>query len=810
MVDLDPHETQHDAGSNIAAQLSAGGVVRENEPTRHPPRPNAGVLPLELTSFIGRRNQRFEVKKALSTSRLVTLTGVGGVGKTRLATQVSTELLRNYADGVRLAEFGDLHDSALVVDTIAAAAGLWNIAGRTSMEALIDNLVPRKILLVLDNCEHLVETIAEVVNRLLRACPGLSILATSREILGVSGESVLPISPLGLPDPSRALTIREASQSEAVQLFVERAVAIVPGFELNHRNWRAVSSICTRLDGLPLAIELATSRLRTLSVGQIFRRLDARYTLLTKRSRNVPTRQQTLWWCIEWSYDLCAPWEQQLWTQLSVFAHNFDLEAVEAICSTTTDEVPQLDIISGLVDKSILIREESDIGVRFRMLDTIQAYGRTKLEESGTDQELARLHSNWYESLAFAAEAEWISPHQLEWQTRLKQDLPNLRKALEFDICRDCDAGMRMAAALYAFWFLGGRITEGRSWLDRTLTHSADRHSRNRAKAVYAACMLAVGQEDIAAAESWIVELNSLAQQLNTTETSVWAAVADGFIALVRGDLSRAVDRLEEATELVNRCSDPILMMMDARLALGWAYQLQGDFLRATEYHHKTLNFVRSRGERAIRSWVLWAMGMAVWCQGEPDSAADLLKDGLRHARMTEDPLIAAATLEALSWISSDRGDARRAAVLMGAADALGRTTGGSTVFFPNLAVYHESCAQRVHEKLGDREYQLAHKTGVAMNVAAAAAFGLEENLQPAAPETRAASILTKREQAVAELVSDGLTNNAIAERLVIARRTAEGHVERILMKLGFTSRSQIARWIAEQRSAEEDFRNGK
>lgn len=806
MVDFDPHETQRDAGRDIAAQLSAGGPAGETGRSR---RPDAGALPLELTSFVGRRNQRFEVKKALSTSRLVTLTGVGGVGKTRLATQVATELLRNYADGVRLAEFGDLHDPTLVVDTVAAALGLRNLAGRTSMETLIDNLVPRKLLLVLDNCEHLVETIAELVNRLLRTCPDVSILATTREILGVSGESVLPVAPLGLPDPSRAPTIREASQSEAVQLFVERAVAIVPEFELNHRNWRAVSSICTRLDGLPLAIELATARLRTLSVGQILRRLDNRYTLLTNGKRTVPTRQQTLWWCIEWSYDLCAPQEQQLWTQLSVFAHNFDLEAVESICSTATDKVAQIDTLCGLVDKSILIREESDVGVGFRMLDTVQAYGRRKLEKSGMDQEFRRRHHDWYEGLVFDAEADWISPRQLAWQTRLKQELPNIRQALEFDLYRNSDAGMRIAAALYAFWFLGGRITEGRNWLDRTLAHSSDRQSRNRAKAVYAACMLAVCQEDLPAAESWIVELNSLAQQLSTMETSIWAAVAKGFIALVRGDLSYAVDRLEEATELVNLCNDPMLMTMDARLALGWAYQLQGDFLRAAECHHKTLTFVRSRGETAIRSWVLWAMGTAVWREGDPDSAADLLKEGLRRARMSEDPLIAAATLETLSWISSDRGDSRRAAILMGAADALGQIAGSSTILFPNLSIYHESCARRSHEGLGDAEYQSAHKTGAAMNVTAAAAFGLEETLEPAVSEDRAAAILTKREKEVAELVSDGLTNSAIAERLVIARRTAEGHVEHILTKLGFTSRSQIARWIAEQRISEEDSRIG-
>ncbi|MEU6582425.1 protein kinase [Nocardia sp. NPDC046763] len=758
-------------------------------------RQDTGVLPLELTSFVGRRAQLSEVKKALSESRLVTLTGIGGVGKTRLAARAASKLRRSYADGMSLVEFGDIDDPELVDDIVATSVGVRNPAGRPTREVLVEFLSTRKLLLVLDNCEHLVEAVAVLAESLLRACVDLSILATSREALGIGGESVLPVTPLGFPDPSSVPTLEEASRYDAVELFVERAAAVVPGFELNQNNRLAVTRICARLDGLPLAIELATARLRVLSADQILRRLDDRYTLLTAGNRDVPTRQQTLWWCIGWSYDLCAPREQQLWSRLSIFAHSFDLDAAEAVCGNATPDPDQLDALFALVDKSILIREESGGAVRFRMLDTVQNYGRRKLEEAGEDREIGRRHRDWYERLAFDSEAEWISPRQLEWDSRLKRELPNLRKAMEFDEAGA--GGMRIAAALFSFWYMGGRITEGRSWLDRTLAHSVIGQGRDRAKAIYSAGMLAAAQADLAAATARVAELRGLARQLAGPEIATWVAVADGYTALVSDDLGHAVARLEEARELVTGWSDPDpVLRMDSSLLLGWAYQLSGDLRRAVTCHEQTLAFADSRGgETSFRSWLLWAMGTAVWRQGALDRATDLLQESLRHARSVDDPLIAATSLEALAWVASDRDDVSRASVLMGAAAALGRAAGSSSILFPNLAIHHEECERRAQETLGTQEFEKARKKGGAMSFAMAAAFGLGEDLP--SPADRAASTLTKREQQIAELVAEGLTNSAIAGRLTISRRTAEGHVEHILTKLGFTSRAQIAAWVA-------------
>ncbi|MDI9919001.1 protein kinase [Rhodococcus sp. IEGM 1379] len=773
--------------------------VRTPTSDRRRRRPDTGVLPLQLTSFVGRKAQLFEVKKALSESRLVTLTGIGGVGKTRLAARAARELRRSYTDGVRLVEFGAIDDPALVDDIVATAVGARNLAGSPPMEVLVEFLSTRKLLLVLDNCEHLVEAVAQLAESLLRACANLSILATSRETLTIGAETVLPVTPLSFPDPSGVPTVSEASHYDAVQLFVERAAAAVPGFELTRDNRLAVARICARLDGLPLAIELATARLRALSVDQILQRLDDRYTLLTAGSRDIPNRQQTLWWCIGWSYDLCTPREQQLWSRLSTFAGSFELEAAEQVCGTATPDPDQLDVLIGLVDKSILTREESEGAVRFRMLETVQTYGRTKLAEAGDGQEIGRRHRDWYERLALNAEADWISPRQLEWDSRLKQELPNLRKAIEFDPSAGNPGGMRIAAALYAFWYIGGRITEGRNWLDRTLAHSDGGYSRDRAKAVYSAGMLAAGQADLPAATARVAELSLLATQTADPEIATWLAVVDGFTALISDDADHAVARLEEARELVRGGGDPVVRM-DSSLMLGWAYQLRGDFRRAVACHEQTLAYADSHGgETTFRSWVLWAMGTAVWRQGELDRATDLLKESLRRARSADDPLIAATSLEALAWTSSNRDDVRRASILMGAAEALGRIAGSSSVLFPNLATYHEACVRRAQDTLGTREFEAAQKKGSAMSFATAAAFGLEEDPPSATPVDRAASILTKREQQVAELVAEGLTNSAIAGRLVISPRTAQGHVEHILAKLTFTSRAQIARWVAEQ-----------
>ncbi|MFC7447149.1 protein kinase domain-containing protein [Rhodococcus daqingensis] len=765
-----------------------------------PARGQTGGLPLEMTSFIGRRTQLSEVRNVLTGSRLVTLTGIGGVGKTRLALQAASKVRRSYADGVRLIELGELRDPALLVDVVAAAVGVRNLTDRPMLEVLAEFLSTRTLLLVLDNCEQVVAAAAELAQSLLRTCPDLSILATSREALGIGGEAVLPVTPLEFPDPASEPTPRELAHYDAVTLFTERAAAAVRGFELTEDNRLDVARICARLDGLPLAIELAAARLRSMSTAQILQRLDDRYGLLTRGSRGAPTRQQTLQWCIGWSYELCTPSEQQLWARLSVFAGGFELDAAEQVCGGDLPGPDLLDSVSALVDKSILIREESDAAVRLRMLESVQDYGRNALEDAGEHLELCRRHRDWCERLACAAEAEWISSRQLEWISRLTRELPNLRRALEFSLREGGEGGLRIVTALFSFWPFGGRLSEGRTWIDRALAHPSysGAPSQDRARALYAASSMAAGQGDLSAATSWAAELRTLAEQIDDRPTATLAAVADGLTALVGGDPDRAILHLDGADEVLGAHKEPALQL-ERVILLGWAYELRGDSRRALACYQHTLALENSHGETIVRSWTLWSMAIAYWHQGDSDRALQLLREGLHLARLVNDPLVAAISAEVLAWIAAERGDGRRATTLMGAAEALGQIVGTSTVLLPNLLVHHHGCTRTARTLLGEKEFEAARHEGRTMNFGAAVSFALDETFPATAPTAGPTTTLTKREHQVAELVAEGLTNKAIAGRLVISPRTAQGHVEHILTKLGFTSRAQIASWVVEQ-----------
>ena len=758
---------------------------------------NIGNLPLELTSFVDRRIQVAEVKSLLAGSRLVTLTGIGGVGKTRLALRVAHKVKDDFADGAWLVELGDLRDATLLADVVAAALGLRNQSPRPMLEVLAQRLASRAALVVLDNCEHLIDAVTRLAGSLLRSCPQLRILATSREALSLGGEAVYAVPPLAISEPRDRSTPRAAPRYDAVALFAERAAAAVPGFEVTDGNRRTVARICARLDGLPLAIELAAARLRTMSPEQILARLDDRYALLTRGSRGAPKRQQTLGWSIGWSYDLCTPVEQRLWNQLSVFTGGFELDAAEQLCDPDLTEPQLLDALSALVDKSILIRGESDGTIRFRMYETVQEYGRSKATEAGEYLEYVRRHRDWAAELAAAAHAQWVGPHQLQWVARLERELPNLRDALEFSLSEPDGSALRIATDLYMFWTLRGRLSEGRRWCERALDRSTGAPAADRAKARLAACTLAAMQGDIPGAAGNVAQFRTMAGQ--TADPLVGAVLAHAEANCILGggdgDLARAGSRLAAALDVYELTSD-LRLQVDARISLGWAYALQGDLPRALACHEKNVAITESAGETMLRAWGLWGMGFAVWRDGAPERAARLLQDGIRAAQLVADPLVPTACVEALAWIAIEQHQAPRAAVLLGAADMLSRVVGGVSFLFASLVVYHDKSIRDSREILGDSAFRAAHRQGAAMSVDAAVSFALGERSEDA-PAPAEAGKLTKRERQVADLVARGLTNKAIAARLVISQRTAEGHVEHILTKLGFTSRAQIAGWVA-------------
>ncbi|MBY8856819.1 protein kinase [Nocardia sp. CA2R105] len=761
----------------------------------------SGTLPLELTSFVDRRTEVTEVKNLLASFRLVTLTGIGGAGKTRLALRVAAGAQRDVADGVWLVSLGELRDGALLPAVIAAAVRL-GLREQPVLEALIEYLAPRQLLLVLDNCEQIVDAAAQVAAALLTAGPRLRILATSRETLGVDGEAVLRVLPLSVPERDRHPSLRGAPRYDAVTLFVERAAVAVPGFVLTDDNVAAVTEICRRVEGLPLAIELAAARLRALSPQQILERLTDRFALLTRGSRNAPSRQQTLRWCIDWSYSLCTAAEQAAWTRLSVFAGSFELDAAQQVCRRDLDGEELLDVVSALVDKSILIREESESVVRFRMLGTLRDYGRDKLEDAGELVDLRRRHRDWCLELAEAAEADWSSPRQLDWIARLNREQPNVREALEFSLSDDeagSDAGLSLVAALRLFWFARSQVAEARYWLDLALVGSAAVATGARAKALQGAAMAADIQGDSAAAAVWISEAQTLADRTEDVVVHAFTDFARGLHAIFSAEPQRAPAPLEAALAGFSAQGD-IYGQVSTLLALGWAYELQEDSAAALPYDEKALAITESHDDSVNRESALWATAVARWHHGDRDHALDLLREALRLSRQQRDPLMVAPILEALAWLVDADGGAQRAAVLMGAAQTLSRAPGSSPVLLPQLAVHHDATERSARRALGPRRFQTEFHAGESMDIDAAIAFALEEQPLSPAPVARSSGELTKREREVADLVAEGLTNKAVASRLVISLRTAQGHVEHILAKLGFTSRTQIAAWVAEQR----------
>ncbi|MGV9822920.1 protein kinase domain-containing protein [Nocardia xishanensis] len=753
------------------------------------------TLPLELTSFIDRRSQVAEAKNLLSASSLVTLTGMGGVGKSRLALRVAHRLRRDFNDGVWLVELGELREPSLLVDVVGAACGVMHQAGSSMLRSLVEFFSARTVLLVLDNCEHLIEAVAELVESLLQACPQLRVLATSREAIGIGGESVLAVPPLRFPDPETAASLRGAGSYDAVTLFVERAAAAVPDFRLTEANRAAIVGICARLDGLPLAIELAAARLRAMSCEQILARLNDRFAVLTRGSRRAPTRQQTLEWCIGWSYDLCTPAEQRLWNRLSVFA-GFELDAAAEVCGSDISEPEFLDTLSALVDKSILIREETGGTVRFRLLETVQEFGIRKSEQAGEYTNVCRRHRDWFERMAHQAEADWVSPRQLGWIARITRDLPNLRKALDLSCSEANAAGLRTATALHCFWNLSGRFSEGLQWCDRMLTSVAEASDLDRARALYTVSVFADYLGDRPSANLRFAELRELAERSGDEAIESLLAPADGCIALSKGDLDYGSAKFQEAFESFSARGD-LLLQMRIGVYLCWTYVLRGNMTDAVSNLEKLLTIADRHGDTIYRAQALRPLALALWQLGQRDRAIHRLEESLRLARQMVDPVGAAGALQILAWIAADKRDGWRAAVLLGAAHELVRSVGGPEVGFPQLLPYHQRCENAARDIVGKRRFEHAYQQGVGMSFEAAAGFALGESSQTAALDQSIK--LTKREREVADLIAKGLTNKAIAARLVISQRTAQGHVEHILAKLGFTSRAQIAAWAAEQ-----------
>ena len=639
-------------------------------------------LPTPLTSFVGREREAGELEARLQTTRLLTLTGPGGSGKTRLALAVAARLAaaQAFADGVSWVELAALTDGALVPRAVASALGISEQADRNLSDSLCDALRLQHRLLVLDNCEHLVEACAQLVRQLLDAAPRLHIVVTSREALNLAGETTWLVPSLGLPplpgpepgglppfapvaDDSEQRTIARA---EAVQLFTERAGSALPSFRLTERNARAVAHICLRLDGIPLAIELAAARAKVLSVQQIALRLDDRFALLTSGHRDALPRHQSLRATIDWSYELLNPHERTLLQRLSVFAGGCTLEAAEAVCAFDG----QLDVLNGLallVDKSLLEQTFVDGEPRFRMLETIRAYARERLAQSGESQSLARAHAQYYRHLVQTAEPHFFGAELGIWLNRLDHERDNIRAALEWsksdDTIEAVEIGLHLAALLWRFWRMRGYVTEGRQWLDALLARSGALHTQAKALALQTAGNLSYDQGDLERAKQLYQACLSLAQELGNRHYVGHMHNNLGNIAIAEGEYDQAAALYSQALAYY-RERNWAWGVSVALENLGSIAHAQGRYDSAQALYEESLALCRQSEDKERIAMLVNALGRLAEDLAHYDEATNLFQEALTLREQIGDQSGIPNDQHQLGKIAHRQGDSARAIAL--------------------------------------------------------------------------------------------------------------------------------------------------
>jgi predicted ATPase/class 3 adenylate cyclase len=630
-------------------------------------------LPTQLSSFVGRERALGELRRLLLDARLLTLTGPGGIGKSRLAVTLADSLLPDYADGVWLVELAPLKDPSLVPNAVAAALGVREETHGVLQDTLVGSLQHRRALLVLDNCEHLVQACAELAEALLRTCPHVRVLAASREPLRVTGEVTWGVPPLVLPPPYKAGRTEEIASSEAGRLFVGRVQAALPDFELTEQNARAVADVCRHLDGLPLALELAAARVRSIGIEHLAARLDDRFQLLVGGARTVPARQRTLRSTLDWSYELLTESEREVFERLSVFAGGWTLDAAEAVCSGEGLESGDIPILLGqLVDKSLVVFDATSEGpVRYHFLETLRQYSRERLTAHGGLQHTARCHAVYFQALAERNKPGLMGEASVDMRVvslrRLEREHDNLRAALRWTIDSEtADIGLSLAGALWRFWWTR-HLSEGRRWLDELLllAERSEADQSSMAEALNAAGTLAVEQGDPRRGEALLAQSLVLFRGLSDTQGVSWSLIGLGVAAREQGDPTRATTLLEEALAL-GRDADDGFATAWSLTALGQAATAQGDFVRASTLMEQGLALFRQLRASGGIGWAATTLGeFASAIQGDYIRATRLLEEGLEHTRDTGDRLGIASALISLATVARHQGHYLRAATLL-------------------------------------------------------------------------------------------------------------------------------------------------
>jgi predicted ATPase/DNA-binding CsgD family transcriptional regulator len=847
--------------------------------------PVPGNLPAEPNSFIGRERDLSELALLLSDVRALTLCGPGGIGKTRLAVRLACDLVPEFPDGAWLVELADTASADLLPRRVAATFGILEEQDRPLTATLAEALRARRLLLVLDTCEHIVDGCADLVQQLLASCPSLRVIATSREPLRVRGETVWRVPPLSVPTGLDPLSLADLARHEALQLFAERASAARSGFALGSENAEAVARLCLTLDGMPLAIELAAARVRALSVEQIASRLDDRFRLLASGDRTAPARQQTLRAAVDWSYELLSEPEQILLRRLSVFA-GWNLDMAEQVCAD--EQIPAgtvLDLMAALIDKSLVtfdheLRGES----RYRLLDTIKEYAASRLAASGEEDALRLrqrdylLHyGEWVVSQAFVRGApSW--PERVAMYRAITTDLANYRLALATSLRRgDIAEGLRMCGAMRNPWVTHGDVTEGAEWFDQFLVSSDHLPPGVRGPALVFRGDLAFEQQDYPTVDRCAREGLELCRAAGDPHEA--AALRLLAVATLRaGDLGEAVGRIDEAIDTAHKLGNDweeglalsikaaglarLAMLREAqrtyeaaldvlrdnngwgvaqvRVGLGGVARARGDYQAAISHYQGALSLYQEIDARPEIARCLAGIASVALIQGDLGLCRASLTESLALSLATGQRLPVARGLEAFAALEARAGDAERAARLAGAALELRSAAGhppsaGAGARLEDLlgparrslgelratSLLDEGRAMGADEAV--RYATSTPQAGASPNGAAPvpgwlpprpragnghrptagapAAGGSSGRVAgPAAGATAAVpSTLTPREREIAALIARGLSNRAIADELVISQATVARHVANMLTKLGFSSRAQVAAWVARQ-----------
>jgi predicted ATPase len=673
----------------------------------------AGRLPLQgITDFVGRRDELSRLATLLKRSRLVTVVGPGGVGKTRLALTAAAEAVQNYPDGVWIVELSGLRDRALLPNTVASVLGLPEQDARSALGAVLEYLREKRLLLILDTCEHMLDPCAELVQAVLGHAPAVAFLATSRQPLDTHGEQNFAIQPLPVPDADAV----ELGRGDAVELFALRAPAAAPGFAVTPENSADVVRLCRRLDGMPLAIELAAVQLRALALDELIQRLDRRFSVLTGGNPGALERHQTLRTAIEWSYELCSVAERRLWARLSVFAGTFSLAAAEEVCAEVEIEQPEVvDALIGLVDKSVVLQE----GSRYRMLDTLREFGAEQLAASGEERACRARHIERYLAMARYFGDHFTDDDQMERYRELRQTHANLRAALEYAL-DDADgsaarwrSGLDMACSLYGYWQISTLLGEGGYWLTKALERFPD-DGRERARALVNRGFLRSFQGEIPGA-------------LADLETGIALAVAAGdepttargyqhlHLALTFfGRFEEALEMTAETRRRLRACGDRPgeLMLMPS---LGHLYQLSGHIVESVATCEEGLAMLGpDTGEQWLQSYLLVVEGFALFqVPGREADSEIAVRKALVGKQKLGDITGMGYGLDLLGWLSAKTGAPERTAWTLGAADPLWERVGLRFSGTEIMMDFHRQAAQAAAEALGRERYDAVHAAGV-------------------------------------------------------------------------------------------------